>query len=564
MCGICGVIFSNKGQSRANEKTFLRILERSEARGRDSFGVAVIEEHHSEMYHYTSKPSETPIIKGLRFPKGVRMVIANTRAEPTTEYVEKKTTSDVQPFSTEHGNVIVAHNGTIANDKDIEKENPGMEKRKTKIDTAVIPPYLQHKWNGQDPHHLAKILSTDVVGSLAMAIWDERSPNTLWLATNYKPIYLCSDRRAEAVYFASLPEFLPGNRYHGYPESYGHSLFGDYTTVEVKPYSLIQIEAKGGSFGGLTIHHHSLWKQDMENKDRKERALVIASGGMDSTVCASWSISEGYETELLHFNYGCLADSQEIQATKKIAEFLHVPLTSIDVDFFKKTIRHSRLTNPKETGELVKKGDGEASAELAWEYVPARNLIFMSIAAAFAEANKFDYIILGGNLEESGAYPDNEIVFQRKFDDILPNALDLQHRVRVLTPVGHLMKHEIVKLGIDLRAPLHLAWSCYEDKDIHCGRCGPCLMRRVGFKMNGLRDMIPYEWVPEGFWDKCEDPITSFVLNDIKFRHLCDMCAKDFGSCDGNPTFMLDIASAEDIPERYRDLVVVCKERKEK
>lgn len=119
-------------------------------------------------------------------------------------------------------------------------------------------------------------------------------------------------------------------------------------------------------------------------------------------------------------------------------------------------------------------------------------MIFLSIAAGYAEAKGIDYIVLGGNLEEAGAYADNELIFQKKFNDILPNSLNLQKRVEVLTPVADLMKHEIVKLGLEINAPLHLTWSCYENGEKHCGKCGPCFMRKVGFKMNNTEEVIEY------------------------------------------------------------------------
>jgi hypothetical protein len=112
-----------------------------------------------------------------------------------------------------------------------------------------------------------------------------------------------------------------------------------------------------------------------------------------------------------------------------------------------------------------------------------------------------NYLAGGFIVHNSGAYADNELIFQKKFNEILPNALNLQNKVEVLNPISNLMKREIVKLGLDIKAPLHLTWSCYEDGDVHCGMCGPCLMRRVGFKMNKIKDMIPYKDLPKDFWE---------------------------------------------------------------
>jgi 7-cyano-7-deazaguanine synthase len=142
---------------------------------------------------------------------------------------------------------------------------------------------------------------------------------------------------------------------------------------------------------------------------------------------------------------------------------------------------------------------GEAGAEFAHEWVPARNLLLLSVATAFAEANGFETIVLGNNLEEAGAYPDNEPEFIAKFNDILPFAVGDGKRMEVIMPVGNLMKHEIVALGMELNAPIHLTWSCYRAGEHHCGTCGPCYMRRKAFDINKELDPLVYANDPKPF-----------------------------------------------------------------
>jgi 7-cyano-7-deazaguanine synthase len=301
------------------------------------------------------------------------------------------------------------------------------------------------------------------------------------LATNYKPLSLVYDKYLDTLFFSSLEDFMTDVTVENF-------LGARERTIEVPPYSLLEIN----------IDTRKIKCIDLKKKPSTNKALVIASSGLDSTVCASWAIDLGYETELLHFNYGCRATTREFRALSEISKFLDVPTTIINLDVFKNVIKHSRLIE----GDLVKDNDGEASAELAHEWVPARNLIFMSIAAGYAEAHGFDSIILGGNLEESGAYPDNELIFQRKFEKILPHALNLNHHVSVLMPVADLMKSEIIGMGLRLGTPLHLTWSCYEDQETPCQSCGPDYMRRTGFKMHGLID--PQATDPESdFWKGC-------------------------------------------------------------
>ena len=216
--------------------------------------------------------------------------------------------------------------------------------------------------------------------------------------------------------------------------------------------------------------------------------MICASSGLDSTVSAAWAKKEGYDITLLHFQYKCRAQEKEEEHIRLISDYFGAELVTIKSDFFKDVLGGSSLYD----GSEITKED-EKGAELAIEWVPARNLIFLSIAAGYAEAKGIDYIVLGGNLEESGAFADNELIFQKKFNDILPNSLNLQHRVQVLTPVADLMKHDIVKLGIEVNAPLHLTWSCYENGKLHCGKCGPCFMRKTAFRMNNIDEVIKYE-----------------------------------------------------------------------
>jgi 7-cyano-7-deazaguanine synthase len=169
------------------------------------------------------------------------------------------------------------------------------------------------------------------------------------------------------------------------------------------------------------------------------------------------------------------------------------------MDFFR-VVRHSPLLGD---GEINRVDEGREGAEFAHEWVPARNFVFIALATAIAEAYGYDYIATGINLEESGAYPDNEMEFIRLLNKVLPYAVGPNKHVELLMPVGHLVKHEIVRLGLEVGAPLHLTWSCYDKGPKHCGRCGPCYMRRWAFKINGVRDPVEYDLpteVEDEFW----------------------------------------------------------------
>ena len=187
--------------------------------------------------------------------------------------------------------------------------------------------------------------------------------------------------------------------------------------------------------------------------DYGKKALIICSGGMDSVVAATKMKDDGYEIELIHFRYGSRAEGPETKAVKDVARYLEVPVHIVPMNIY----------DPKDSPLLQhdsKIAGGEAGAEFAHEWVPARNLVMLAMATAFAEARGIGYIVLGNNLEEAGAYPDNEPEFINRFNDLLPFAVGDGKRVKVVMPVGNYMKHEIVAIGHEVGViPPQLTWS---------------------------------------------------------------------------------------------------------
>ena len=403
--------------------------------------------------------------------------IFNDRAEPTTEYVRVKLPDDIQPMIGNY--IIVTHNGTIANDRELELRFE--LRRKSRIDTAILPPLLEKLWDGS-LEGLRDVLVRYVVGSYALAIIDRRRPGKLWLVTNFKSLYLAWYGELNALFFASLDDYLIDNP--------NKPVWELSVIRRVEPYSAVEVDISGG------------WREvslRIEVGNKRRRVLVIASGGLDSTTAAAHLIKQGYEVALLHFNYGHVAEGPENRAVREIARFLNVSLIEVDMDFFR-VVRHSPLLGD---GEINRVDEGREGAEFAHEWVPARNFVFIALTTAIAKAYGYDYIATGINLEESGAYPDNEMEFIRLLNKVLPYAVGPNKHVELLMPVGHLVKHEIVKLGLEVGAPLHLTWSCYDKGPKHCGRCGPCYMRRWAFKINGVRDPVEYDLpteVEDEFW----------------------------------------------------------------
>lgn len=462
MCSVTGVILLNPLKYKEVERKLVQVLKKAEDRGRDSFGVISVRKDGSTIHSKSlGKPSDNE--EKLRDVIDIEtsLVVANNRAEPTTEYVKLKGENDVQPFEGER--YIVSHNGVIANDKELEVKY-SLE-RKSSIDTSVIPPLLDKLWDGK-LETLPDIIN-QIKGSFAFIIADKKQPDKLFIVQNFKPVYMAYDYALEAVFFSSLDDFLDEDPF--YPMN----------MRKLDPYSIIEVTNK-----------KQLRKVDLQSTKNQRRVLVIASGGLDSTVAATKLLKEGYDVTLLHFNYHHKAEEKELESVREISRFLNVELMEVDTDLFKLV---GNTTLLKEGGEIVKDRGGISGAEFAHEWVPARNLIFLSVALAIAESKGFSYIATGINLEESGAYPDNEMEFNRLFDRMSPYATGPNRKVRVLMPVGNLMKREIVRLGVEIGAPLHLTWSCYEGGNKHCGKCGPCFMRKEAFRINGLVDPIEYD-----------------------------------------------------------------------
>ena len=194
----------------------------------------------------------------------------------------------------------------------------------------------------------------------------------------------------------------------------------------------------------------------------------------------------GLEVSMIHFQYGSRAEAPEVRAVQAVSERMGWPLTLFPLPVYKPGDSPLLDHNSAVAG-------GEAGAEFAHEWVPARNLLLLSVATAYAEAHGFTHLILGNNLEEAGAYPDNEPEFIDKFNDLLPFAVGDGKSMEVDMPVGNMMKHEIVALGKSIDAPLDLTWSCYRAGELHCGTCGPCYMRRTAFEINNLPEVIQYD-----------------------------------------------------------------------
>jgi len=490
MCSISGVLVPPLGDRDLAilHGKFLETVCAAQDRGRDSHGYTVYYRNASASFKEMGTPSMEELPYGTAWAGGIQQVVNNNRAEPTTEWVPQKREQDIQPFTAFPW--TIAHNGTIANDKELaEKYKLVLD---TNIDSAVIPAILarygvQHLSLGQ-----VREVLREVQGSFALSLTHALFPDEVYLAVNYKPLFVGVHRLTKAVMWSSLPEYI-NSRYKDATYWDGY-----WDVKQVSPFTLMHIQMLAGTpvFTQIPLRE---WKEN-------RRALIVASGGLDSTTAAAKYLAMGYETELLHFRYAARAEVSEVHSVGRIADRLGIRSRVVPISAFKEDIGHSSLTG---TGDLVTGRRGEMSAEYAHEWVPARNTVFLSVAIGIAEAWDFGTVVLGNNLEESGAFPDNEVILTRTFNDLTSWIVNVDKQVGVAAPVGNLMKHEIVKLALELENVLGISFldithSCYEEGQ-PCGTCGPDYMRMKAFKMNGVIDPLEYkEPAPEGFWEGCK------------------------------------------------------------
>lgn len=442
MCGIFGAYLDikTKAELKKAQRILNFVITRSQERGRDGYGYVTI----SEERRYAGSVIRTYPTLNL----GDNAVLGNFRAEPTTESFRGEPIEKVlQPYTFRNWSVV--HNGTIANDAKV---------RNYKFDCLVDSAAIVEVLDGCSAASFDGKMSR-LKGSMAVLAFNKKE-HRFFAYTNYKPIWACDLGFGQI--FASSEEY--------FPES--------CSPKEIPPYSSAEY-----SLDNLNGHVYSL----IESKPLfKRKYLVVASGGLDSTVAAAKVSLNAEKVTLLHFKYGCNPQEKEITAIEAIAKELKADVVYMDLPIYAKS------SSPLLSGENQFAGPIEG-AEFAHEWVPARNLVMLAIASAYAEEHGYDYIVLGNNMEEAGAYPDNEPEFIRKFNKMLPYALKPYQKVQVLSPVGNLVKHEIVALGISIAAPMHLTWSCYRNGGKHCGQCGPCYMRKRAFQINHEIDPIEYE-----------------------------------------------------------------------
>ncbi len=227
----------------------------------------------------------------------------------------------------------------------------------------------------------------------------------------------------------------------------------------------------------------------MENK----KAVVLISGGLDSPTVLAYALSSGYDVFPLSFNYG-QRHVKELESSEKICKYYNLKLKIIDFDM--RQIGGSALTDDIDVPE---RGINGIDGEIPVTYVPARNTIFLSVAAAYAEKIGASTIFIGANAIDYSGYPDCRPEFFNSMEKTLNLGTErgIKTGFKINVPLQYLGKSEIVKLGRKLKVPYKLTWSCYSGRDKACGKCDSCILRLKGFMEADDFDDIEYEYYPD-------------------------------------------------------------------
>ncbi|AKF24614.1 7-cyano-7-deazaguanine synthase [Sulfurovum lithotrophicum] len=219
-----------------------------------------------------------------------------------------------------------------------------------------------------------------------------------------------------------------------------------------------------------------------------KKAVCIISGGMDSALSAKIAQKEGYEIIALHFNYGQRTQNKELECFRKITQELNASESyEIDLDFFEQ-IGASALTD-----KSIDVPTGGLEEGVPVTYVPFRNGIFLSIAAAIAEKHGAEALFIGVVEEDSSGYPDCRESYIEQMQKAINLGTKDETNIEIKMPLVSLKKSQIVQKAIELGVPLEDTWSCYQAEDAACGVCDSCRLRLRGFGLAGVKDPIPYK-----------------------------------------------------------------------
>ena len=222
-------------------------------------------------------------------------------------------------------------------------------------------------------------------------------------------------------------------------------------------------------------------------------AVVLVSGGLDSATALAIAKEKGYDLVALTFDYG-QKHRREVESARRLARHFKVK------EHIVIPLNLGKLLSSSLTQRALPIPDGAsepgAQSKIPSTYVPARNMVFLSIATSIAESRGAEHVFIGVNAVDFSGYPDCTPYFIAAFQRAM-NAGTKSGKegkaIRLETPLIHLSKAQIVSKAVRLKVPLELTWSCYRGGKRACGRCDSCRLRLKGFAEAGIDDPLEYE-----------------------------------------------------------------------
>ena len=222
-----------------------------------------------------------------------------------------------------------------------------------------------------------------------------------------------------------------------------------------------------------------------------QRAVVLLSGGMDSCVCAALAARD-HDAAAVHVSYGQRTEEREREAFSAICDRLGIRKRLLVRNQALAAIGGSALTD----SNIAVPESHVIGKDIPVTYVPFRNAHFLAVAVSWAEVLGAGKIYIGAVEQDSSGYPDCRPAYYQAFNQVVKLGTK-EGRIEIVTPLIQLRKAEIIRLGLELGAPLDLTWSCYSREDRACGVCDSCVLRLRAFREAGSADPIPYAALAE-------------------------------------------------------------------
>lgn len=235
--------------------------------------------------------------------------------------------------------------------------------------------------------------------------------------------------------------------------------------------------------------------------------VILLSGGLDSTTVAAYAMKQGFKLKAITLQYG-QKHSREVESAKKVAREMMIKQEVIDVSFFGRLAWYSALTSPENFQVPKQRTESEIAKLIPVTYVPMRNTFFITMAAAFVESEALHLIekenvtpdevqasiFIAANAIDYSGYPDCRPEYYGQLSKALYSGskLGVQYlkSINIETPIISKTKAEIVKMAVELKAPIEYTWSCYEGGEKPCGKCDSCILRARGFAEAGFDDPL--------------------------------------------------------------------------